>query len=975
MKRALLKSGFSLFLISVLKHIGTINIVRLRAVLLLMSTLTLSHLALASNNGQEIDFSHLYENTLQIRLKNGFTFVLKSDKDAAVTAVHLRVRTGSIHEEGYFGYGLSHFFEHSLFLGSKGRPKKDQFSAEIESYGGANVNAYTTFDHTAYHFTVLAQHTEKALECMEDLVFHPLFPKGDVENEMGSILSEMDMRNDMLDSCFQEFLNQFAFKTLPYRYPVIGYKERFKKLSREELLAYYYKRYIPSNMILSVVGNFDLQKTAAKIENLFGPHEVRSLKEYQFPAEKDFSPEIGETTHAKAKFARASYLWKTVSYRSEDMAPLDVLSAILAGGKGTILHDLLKEKLQLIEGASASSWTPEVDGLFEVSFAYPVFKNKTDLLKRINEVELAMDQELAKIANGELEAYRVESVKREVLSSFIEGRETATGLARSLAGSIMTTGGINYDSIYLASVQKVTPQDVCAVAKKYLLKSARKKALLVPPQIFKEGKLYPTSVTEADFTEAPVKFVTEFKKETWSNVIGLPIDYETLNQHLHKGHSEVTSGSAVEKIVLSNGLTVLYRRVNKLPLVNVIWTSRGGLAYESGDLKNGSFSLLSRVFTTGNDKYSKADLVKKLKENAIQWSPFSGKNSFGIRVQTLKDRSPTASELLAALITTKSFSSTDFDLEKKSTLFSIAAKSENAWAISSEYFRKLFFKGSALSQQEEGSEETVRSIQVSDLIKVKQTFMTPESSVLSIYGDLSKDELEKQYLSWLRLLPKGQGHSLLKWNWETLSIKSTQEAFTNILPGSKQTYFRMAYRAPELGSPEEPVFKVLSGYLSGMGGPLFKLRSQPFTNEAAQVVGGRAYQLGGMYDASPNYGALIFYAGLREEAKKESGWAISSFKKEVSKILEKPIEAQELNRAKSSVLGSEVTAAERLESVAFEEAIRELYGLGYQAYLEKRSAIEKVTSEQVKTLASKYLNDHNYLVHILGSEDIQPKKR
>jgi zinc protease len=129
-----------------------------------------------------------------------------------------------------------------------------------------------------------------------------------------------------------------------------------------------------------------------------------------------------------------------------------------------------------------------------------------------------------------------------------------------------------------------------------------------------------------------------------------------------------------------------------------------------------------------------------------------------------------------------------------------------------------------------------------------------------------------------------------------------------------------------------------------------------------------------MYDASPNYGALIFYAGLREEAKNESGWAIDSFKQEVEKILKSPISDKELNRAKSSVLGSEVNSAERLQSVAMEETIRELYGLGYQAYLDKRAAIEKVTAKDVNEMAKKYLNDHNFMVHVLGSEEIVPKK-
>ena len=159
-------------------------------------------LSLFWNCNNKIDLSKMNEGVFHFVLENGLQVILKEDHSNPTTAVHLRVKTGSIDEIGYFGSGLSHFFEHSLFLGSKKHPLKDSYSAEIESYGGANVNAYTTYDHTAYHFTLLAKYTKEGIDCIEDLVFHPLFPKADVKNEMGSIVSEMDMGDDNPDRFF-----------------------------------------------------------------------------------------------------------------------------------------------------------------------------------------------------------------------------------------------------------------------------------------------------------------------------------------------------------------------------------------------------------------------------------------------------------------------------------------------------------------------------------------------------------------------------------------------------------------------------------------------------------------------------------------------------------------------------------------------------------------------------------------------------
>src|ERR1700722_1994518 len=91
-------------------------------------------------------------------LQNGLTLLVKPDRSAALASVQVWVRTGSIHEGGQLGAGLSHFLEHMLFKGTERRSGRD-ISATVQSNGGY-INAYTTFDRTVYYIDVPTEGAE-----------------------------------------------------------------------------------------------------------------------------------------------------------------------------------------------------------------------------------------------------------------------------------------------------------------------------------------------------------------------------------------------------------------------------------------------------------------------------------------------------------------------------------------------------------------------------------------------------------------------------------------------------------------------------------------------------------------------------------------------------------------------------------------------------------------------------------------------
>ena len=901
------------------------------------------------------------DKILHYRLSNGLTVVLSEKKNAPLTAVHIRVRAGSIHENGRFGSGISHFIEHAMFLGSEGNPEKDSFSAKIEAFGGANVNAYTTFDHTAYHFTVLSKYTEESLALLKDFIFHPLFPEKEVQNEMGSIISEMDMRDDQVESYFNTITSRLIFKTLPYKYPIIGLKDIFTKLSVQDLKAYYSEKYVPNNMILSIAGDINLPRTASIIETLFGSYAEKPVPSFVYEEEEPYIKQIAELTHQKAQFARVSFMYQTVTYMHPDMYPLDVLSSFLASGKGSILHDLLKEEKKTVEGISSMSWTPAYKGVFEISASLPIIEDKNEIIQRIRQIEKDLDTTLRAIAAGNLDAYRLNTVKREVLTHFINSRETAMDIARGLAGAVMTSGSTIYDEAYLNGIQNVSEKDIIRVINSYFLNKQIKTAILLPPVV---EQLYSDSLDESSLTLSPVTSKPGTNDTRIAGIVSDELSPPALKatlEQMARNDENRHSVNTAERITLANGVRILYKKDTSLPKVVCIVSFSGGLEYEHGRNPNGSFDLLSAMMLTSNQSFSKKELIKFLKLHGISIAPFSGKNSFGLTMNFLSDRIAEASSVLAPILRCGSFSEDDFNTEKNDALFEAKTRDENPWMKSGLQFKKIFLRGTPYENPAEGTEESINQITRGSLETLKKNYVTGSNLVISIYGNITKKEIEEKFMQWLDKIPAAPAPEPSPCEFKQI-INNENRIYTDMHEG-KQAYLRVGYFAPKLGDTHSAACKLMNGYLSGMGGALFKLRSEEHFVDG-KSTGGRAYQLGSFYDISKDYGAIVFYAGLGSAAAGEYEWAVKSFYKEIQKIRNTEITPEELHRAKLALLGSEITSAQRLDTAAFNENIFEQYGFGFELFQKSIQEIETVSAQEISSLARTYFSN-NYAVHVL----------
>ena len=190
-------------------------------------------------------------------LPNGLTVAVVKRPGFSKRLAYFVTDFGSIHtdfrlegQEYHVPAGIAHFLEHKMFE----LPGRD-VSAEFAALG-ANVNAFTSYDMTAYYFTCSDNFME-SLALLLEFVSTPYFTEESVQREMGIIDQEIGMNADSPDSRVFEDLMERLYQNHPIRVPILGTSETIREITAETLHTCHRAFYTPGNMLLCGVGDVD----------------------------------------------------------------------------------------------------------------------------------------------------------------------------------------------------------------------------------------------------------------------------------------------------------------------------------------------------------------------------------------------------------------------------------------------------------------------------------------------------------------------------------------------------------------------------------------------------------------------------------------------------------------------------------------------------------------------------------------------
>jgi predicted Zn-dependent peptidase len=190
------------------------------------------------------------------RLSNGLTIIGETSASARSVAIGFFVHTGS-RDETPTESGVSHFLEHMMFKGTLRRTALD-VNLDFDRIGASN-NAYTSDENTVYYAAVLPEYLPKALDILADIL-RPSLRLDDFTTEKEVILEEIGMYDDQPGWVASDNARQIYYAQHPLGNSVLGTNESIKALTRDQMQAYFDRRYAANNIILSVAGNFEWEK-------------------------------------------------------------------------------------------------------------------------------------------------------------------------------------------------------------------------------------------------------------------------------------------------------------------------------------------------------------------------------------------------------------------------------------------------------------------------------------------------------------------------------------------------------------------------------------------------------------------------------------------------------------------------------------------------------------------------------------------
>ena len=292
--------------------------------------------------------ARLEPGTSVTTLANGVRVVVIHMPGVASASVSVFVRTGSAHEGPRLN-GISHVVEHMAFKGTRTRDCQ-RINLDAERLG-AEVNAHTDKDHTAFHMRGLARHAPRFVRMLGDIVRESTFPEEELERERRVILHEIaDDEDDPLTIAFQLF-DRECFGTHPAALPVIGRRANIERFTRDDLLGYVQRQYSGANVVIGVAGDVDAQAIEAAALVAFGDLPHGAQNELAAPAW------VGGV--AAKRLVGSSQTHVVIGYPIPALADDDpvatVAAAILGEGMSSPLLDRIRERRGLAYYANCSA--------------------------------------------------------------------------------------------------------------------------------------------------------------------------------------------------------------------------------------------------------------------------------------------------------------------------------------------------------------------------------------------------------------------------------------------------------------------------------------------------------------------------------------------------------------------------------------------------------------------------------------------
>ena len=339
----------------------------------------------------------------------------------------------------------------------------EHLSKIYQANGGTRLNATTSYDRTNYFVELPANKTELFFWLESDRFNKPVFRSFYPEREV--VKEERRMRTDSTPTGLidEAYLASF-WQSHPYRWPVIGWMSDIDQYTLTDAEAYFKTHYSPENCTAMFVGDVDADAIKALAKRYFG-----RLK--RFPGERPAivtqeSRQVAvKRMHAEADTpSRITIRWHGPSGVHKDSAALDLLMNVFSGRSGRLFRPLVMEK-KLALNVEGWYWSLRYGGIINLG---AVLREGVDF----GDAEKAFEEVIDDVRKNGVSEREVKKAKNKMLADLVRTLQTARGITQQL-GYFETIGTHKDFRQYAANLQAATGGDLKRLANEYLVPQGR----------------------------------------------------------------------------------------------------------------------------------------------------------------------------------------------------------------------------------------------------------------------------------------------------------------------------------------------------------------------------------------------------------------------------------------------------------------------------------------------------------------------
>ena len=389
-----------------------------------------------------------------ITLPNGLRVVGEKLTHVRSCTVGVWVKVGSMNEKPEEN-GMSHFIEHMVFKGTANRSARD-IAEEMDMVGG-QLNAFTSKECTCYYAKVTDDELKTAVDILADLALRPTFDEKELNKERGVVLEEISMVEDTPDDLVHELLADAQFSG-SLRFPILGPARLIRRYSREDMVRYWSRHYVPQNMVLAIAGNYDWEQFLELVNTYFDVFPNQQGEESPFEPQHFVSGR-----KAKNKDTEQLHIclgFPGIESNCDDIYPMSVFNNALGGGMSSRLFQRIREELGMAYSVYSYASSYRGVGSFNV-YAGTNPENGEVVIRELQE-------QMALFLKDGMTDKEFRSAKAQLRGGFLLGLESSSGRMQSLGRGMLLFDKTRSPEEVIAKIDAVTLDSTMELARRLL---------------------------------------------------------------------------------------------------------------------------------------------------------------------------------------------------------------------------------------------------------------------------------------------------------------------------------------------------------------------------------------------------------------------------------------------------------------------------------------------------------------------------